>query len=199
MIGLKESLQWLLPHKWLNLSEVERWMSAQDGSDERFGLLLAFGFGAIQVFGWADRVETVVMRLIASVILGPIVGLVLYYIGGGLLNGVLKLFGGTGNATATRSGVFLTSVPVLWVMALTALLATTASAADAYETIRQPVAGSLALVFAAAAVWHIVLLVVVLSKAHRITGVRVFTALLLADLILSGPSLACAWPIGYVL
>lgn len=199
MIGLAESLKWFLPYKWTDFDGMDRWMAAQDGSDERFGLLAAFAFGFLEVYGWADRIDSLVMRIIASVILGPVAGLVLYYVGGGLLNWVLRLFGGIGSVAATRSGISLTSVPVLWVMASAVLFRTAAATLNAPETLRQPVAGVLALLLAAALIWSAGLLVVLLSKAHKITGVRVFAALVLAGVILSGPGLACAGPISIVL
>ena len=84
-------------------------------------------------------------------------------------------------------------------MASAVLFRTAAATLNAPETLRQPVAGVLALLLAAALIWSAGLLVVLLSKAHKITGVRVFAALVLAGVILSGPGLACAGPISIVL
>ena len=188
----RTSLLWLLPHKWINLGEIKRWMASRNSADGRFGLLLALCFGFLQSYRWANKVDDLVMRAIASVIIGLVAGLAVYLAGGGLLNWSLRSLGGSGDVEATRSGLFLASVPLLWAMLLAAgyglLDRTLAVSTDASGILLY----ALVAFYLAAVIWSLVLAVVVLGQAHAITGVRVFAAILLAAVIGYLPWVTCA-------
>ena len=191
-MALRTSLLWLLPHKWVNLSEIKRWMAARDSADGRFGLLLALCFGFLQSYRWANKVDDLVMRAIASVIIGLVAGLAVYLAGGGLLNWSLRALGGSGDVEATRSGLFLASIPLLWAMVLAAgyglLDRTIELSTDASGILLY----ALVAFYVAAVVWSLVLAIVALRQAHAITGVRVFAAILMAAAIGYLPWVTCA-------
>ncbi len=188
---LRRSLIWLLPHKWLRMSEVKRWMAVRDTDDGRFELLVALGFGFLQGLRWANRVDDLALKLIAAVLIGLVMGLVVFLAGGGLLNWALRAMGGTGEVGATRAGVFVCSAPMLWASALTIIYGIVNPATLPLETssasLYAMVAASLA-----AYVWFVVLVVGVLGDVHQITGIRVFSALLLTAAIGYLPWVTCA-------
>jgi hypothetical protein len=190
-MALRRSLLWLLPHKWLSVSEVKRWLAMHDKADGRFELLLALAFGFLQTYRWANRVDELVLKLIAAVVIGLVMGLLVFLAGGALVNWALRAMGGTGDIDATRAGLFASSVPVLWASALTAMYGALYPSILPLETISTALYTLLALSLAAY-VWFLVLAVSVLGHAHQITGIRVFASLLLAGVIGYTPWVACA-------
>ena len=114
-------------------------------------------------------------------------------IGGGVLNWAIRSFGGSGDVGQTRAGLFVSSVPLLWVMALLCILASSLSGET--PTGIGVVEGVLTL---AAVVWVLVLLTTTLSKAHHTTGVRVFVALILTALIAYLPWVTCIGLMGVI-
>lgn len=182
--GLRQSLLWLLPHKWLSPALVREWVLKRTESDSRFVVLLAFVVGLLRVWNWTNGEANLARRGLYAVLLGPLLGLIVLYIGGLIAHGFVRVVGGHGSVDDTRSGIAIAGIPALWALAITAGidLALPGPEADGFTAaLRVGLAGL-------AQLWSVWLALTALSAVHGITGVRVFAALCLTGAVFTLPS-----------
>ncbi len=184
--GLSQSLLWLLPHKWLRPALARDWVLKRSESDFRFVVLLAFAVGLVRVWNWTHGEPDPARRGLYAVLLGPLLGLIVLYVGGIIVHGFMRAVGGHGTADDTRSGLAIAGIPALWALAVTAAIdrALPGSVSDGgpYAVFQVWLAG-------VSQLWSVWLAVTALSAVHAITGVRVFVALCLAGAVFALPSL----------
>ncbi|HRF50882.1 MAG TPA: YIP1 family protein [Anaerolineales bacterium] len=192
---MKKSLTWISPHKWLNVTEVTRWVTTRDESDQRFVVLLAFLYGFLRVLSWSSWIGDVVPRLLFSTLVGPVFGFGVFIIGGGILNWAVRVFGGTGEVEDTRAAMQLAGLPLLWLMVL-GLAGEAVEGIMGMELAPPAITGMvLAGLWLGGLGWSLWLLVASLSRVHATTGVRAMAGVGFAAGLVVMPLFMCAYPI----